>query len=83
VDKLNGIVKFFKKDSMWGFITHNNKDYFVHGNNIMEKEKILYYGENVTFTVIETTKGVMAVDVQRSRPNTGVCTSESAKETQV
>ena len=64
---------------MWGFITHGEKDYFVHGNNVIEKEKNLYYGETVTFNLVETTKGKMAIDVQRKRSSDNVCKSEPTK----
>lgn len=67
MDKLKGIVKFFKKEDHWGFITSGEKDYFFHGNNVDEKQKVMYTGEEVVFELIETSKGMMAVNVTRER----------------
>lgn len=79
MDKLNGIVKFFKKDSAWGFISCDQGEYFVHKDNVLDENKNLYYGEMVEFDIISTTKGEMAVDVRRKRPDTKLGKEASAK----
>ena len=82
MDKLNGIVKFFKKDMFWGFITADTgKDYFFHGNNVEEQDE-LYVGEKVLFETVETSKGIMAINVERERrsPNS-VGEETTTKET--
>jgi cold shock CspA family protein len=66
VDKLEGIVKFYKKDVGWGFITHDGVDYYVHASNLLMDKKTLYHGEKVVFHSIKTSKGLMAIDVERS-----------------
>lgn len=67
MDKLKGIVKFYKKDKGWGFVTAGTKDYFVHISNVLGDDKTLYVGEEINFNTIETVNGVMAVEIERTR----------------
>lgn len=63
----DGIVKWFSDSRGYGFI-HDGEDapeeYFVHYSVInMEGFKTLKVGQNVTYTLKQTDKGVQAVDV--------------------
>lgn len=63
----NGIVKWFSDSRGYGFI-HEGEDspeeYFVHFSAIkIEGFKTLKVGQNVTYSLRDTDKGVQAVDV--------------------
>ena len=64
-----GKVKWFNNDKGYGFIEFNDKDdVFVHYSAINQNGyKSLNEGDNVEFTLIETTKGYQAVNVNVSK----------------
>lgn len=62
---LRGKVKWFNNVKGYGFIEYENlEDIFVHYSAIVkEGYKTLKEGELVNFKLIETSKGLQAVDV--------------------
>lgn len=62
---MRGKVKWFNNEKGYGFIQYENlEDIFVHYSAIVkEGYKTLKEGELVDFHLIETTKGLQAVDV--------------------
>jgi len=62
---VKGTVKWFNNDKGYGFIQYENlEDIFVHYSAIVkEGYKTLKEGEVVEFHLIETAKGLQAVDV--------------------
>lgn len=64
-----GKVKWFNNDKGYGFIEFNDKDdVFVHYSSINQNGyKSLNEGDNVEFTLLETTKGYQAVNVNVSK----------------
>ena len=66
---MNGKVKWFSPDKGYGFITgEDTKDYFVHFSEIKGKGyKVLSEGDEVTFEVAETDKGIQATNVEVQR----------------
>ena len=64
---MRGKVKWFNNDKGYGFIEHNEggEDIFVHYSAIrMEGYKTLKEGNIVEFKLIETAKGLQAVNVE-------------------
>jgi len=67
-DKMNGVVKWFSAERGYGFVTidgdEDQIEYFVHYSYIqMDGYKTLKAGQEVTFKLIETDKGVQAQEV--------------------
>jgi len=62
---VRGKVKWFNNEKGYGFIEYEDlEDIFVHYSAIIkEGYKTLKEGELVDFNLIETTKGLQAVDV--------------------
>ena len=62
---MNGKTKFFNNRRGFGFITDaEGKDYFVHQSNIvMDGFRRLSEGQEVSFKVKESEKGLEAVEV--------------------
>ncbi len=62
---MNGKTKFFNNRRGFGFITDaEGKDYFVHQSNIvMDGFRRLNEGQEVSFKVKESEKGLEAVEV--------------------
>lgn len=62
---MRGKVKWFNNEKGYGFIEYEDlEDIFVHYSAIMkEGYKTLKEGELVDFNLIETVKGLQAVDV--------------------
>jgi len=62
---VRGTVKWFNNDKGYGFIQYENlEDIFVHYSAIVkEGYKTLKEGDQVDFHLIETTKGLQAVEV--------------------
>lgn len=62
---MNGKVKWFNNEKGYGFIDHSaGEDIFVHYSAIkQEGYKTLSEGQIVDFDLIETTKGLQAVNV--------------------
>ncbi len=62
---LRGKVKWFNNTKGYGFIEYENlEDIFVHYSAIVkEGYKTLKEGELVDFKLIETSKGLQAIDV--------------------
>lgn len=58
-------IKWFNNEKGYGFIENNgNEDIFVHYSNILKDGyKTLESGELVEFKIIETEKGLQAVEV--------------------
>ena len=63
---LKGAVKWFNNTKGYGFIEYGNlEDIFVHYSAIRKDGyKSLREGEIVEFKLIETTKGLQAIDVE-------------------
>lgn len=67
-ERLEGTVKWFSNERGYGFILQNestgNGEYFVHYSSlIMEGYKTLKAGQKITFELLQTEKGVQAVNV--------------------
>lgn len=62
---MRGRVKWFNNDKGYGFIDYpNNEDIFVHYSAIkQEGYKTLSEGQLVEFDLIETAKGLQAINV--------------------
>ena len=60
-----GIVKWFNNEKGYGFIEFDDKeDIFVHYSAINKKGyKTLNEGDNVEYTLLETSKGYQALNV--------------------
>lgn len=63
---MNGIVKWFNNEKGYGFIDHKSgEDIFVHYTAIKQDGyKTLSEGEMVSFDLIETPKGLQAINVK-------------------
>jgi len=61
---MEGTVKFFNTGKGFGFVTHEDKDYFVHITNIKEGV-VLRDGDAVTFDIEEGERGPKATNVDR------------------
>ena len=63
---MKGIVKNFNKEKGYGFIkTDEGKDLFFHYSELqMEGFKTVNAGQSVEFEVIETEKGLRAVNIK-------------------
>lgn len=62
--KQTGTVKWFNAKKGYGFITHGEKDVFVHYSGIsMDGFKNLNEGDEVSFRIEEGKNGPQAVDV--------------------
>ena len=63
---MTGIVKNFNNEKGYGFIkTDEGKDLFFHYSEIqMDGFKTIAAGQNVEFEVIETEKGLRAVNIK-------------------
>lgn len=64
--KMKGIVKNFNSEKGFGFIkTEEGKDVFFHYSELqMEGYKTVGKGQNVEFEIIETEKGLRAVNIK-------------------
>ena len=64
--KMRGTVKNFNKEKGYGFIkTDEGKDLFFHYSELqMEGFKTVNQGQTVEFEVIETEKGLRAVNIK-------------------
>lgn len=62
---MHGKVKWFNNDKGYGFIEYDNlEDIFVHYSAIVkEGYKTLSEGSLVNFKLVETSKGLQAIDV--------------------
>ncbi len=62
---MNGRVKWFNNEKGYGFIDHSSgEDIFVHYSAIkQEGYKTLSEGQLVSFDLIETPKGLQAINV--------------------
>lgn len=61
---MNGKIKFFSKERFFGFIIgEDNKEYFFHGNDIVNEAE-LFTDDPVEFTMIKTSKGKAATNVE-------------------
>ena len=69
---MTGKVKWFNNDKGFGFIEYNDlEDIFVHYSAIIKDGyKTLKEGAVVDFKLIETSKGLQAVDVQEKELTT-------------
>ena len=70
---MRGKVKLFNKNKGYGFIiTDDNTEYFVHWKSIVTNSprelKVLEQDELVTFDLMETDKGVQAINIIRVNP---------------
>jgi len=64
---LDGRVKFFNFSKGYGFIEHNQKDYFVHVTDLVDGD-LLLEGEEVVFKGVEGHKVHQAIEVSRKSP---------------
>ncbi len=67
---MKGKVKWFNSNKGYGFIiTDDNTEYFVHWKSIVTKNptelKVLEQNETVEFDLIQTDKGVQAINIIR------------------
>ena len=61
---IHGVVKWFNDEKGFGFITSENKDYFVHFKQIRtEGFKTLKEGQEVSFIPGKSDKGLIATEV--------------------
>ena len=65
---MSGKVKWFNNDKGYGFIDYTNgEDIFVHYSAIRQDGyKTLSEGQRVVFDLIETPKGLQAINVKAS-----------------
>ncbi len=63
---MEGKVKWFNNEKGYGFIDHDSgEDIFVHYSQIRKDGyKTLSEGQTVTFDLIETAKGLQAINVE-------------------
>ncbi len=71
---MKGTVKWFDDSKGYGFVlTEDNKEYFVHWKSIVtmsdKSRKYLVPDEEVEFDLMETDKGMQAINVIRLYPN--------------
>lgn len=67
---MKGKVKWFNSNKGYGFIiTDDNKEFFVHWKSIVSKSpnelKVLEQNEKVEFDLLQTDKGVQAINIIR------------------
>jgi cold shock protein len=66
-ERIDGVVKWFNAERGYGFVLRDgdgDNEYFVHYSYIqMDGYKTLRPGQRVTFTLVETDKGVQAQEV--------------------
>lgn len=64
---MKGKVKWFNTEKGYGFISdENGKDIFVHYSHILQDGyKTLAEGEEVSFDVVESEKGIQARNVEK------------------
>ena len=69
-----GKVKWFNNEKGYGFIEYNDlEDIFVHYSAIKkEGYKTLKEGDIVEFKLIETGKGLQAIDVEEIKETTSI-----------
>ena len=68
MSKYTGVVKWFDNEKGYGFISGNDgNDVFVHFSNIKENgtSKDLHEGEEVGFDVVDSPKGLSAINVHK------------------
>ena len=71
---MRGKVKWFNNEKGYGFIEYNDlEDIFVHYSAIKkEGYKTLKEGDIVEFKLIETGKGLQAIDVEEVKETTSI-----------
>ena len=71
---MRGKVKWFNNEKGYGFIEYNDlEDIFVHYSAIKKDGyKTLKEGDVVEFKLIETGKGLQAIDVEELKETTSV-----------
>ncbi len=67
---MRGTVKWFNSNKGYGFVmTEDNTEYFVHWKSIVTKHpselKVLEPNEPVEFDLMQTDKGVQAINIIR------------------
>ncbi len=70
---MKGKVKWFNSNKGYGFIlSDDNTEYFVHWKSIVTKTptelKVLYPDELVEFDLMNTDKGIQAINIIRLNP---------------
>ena len=65
---LNGKVKWFNPTKGFGFIARDDqeKDVFVHSSAVREANLELNEGDELTFEVTQTEKGLSAINLQNA-----------------
>lgn len=62
--RLTGTVKFFLSGAGYGFILHNEAEYFVHYSEIKQEGfRDLKTGDVVEFSPVDHGRGLKAIDV--------------------
>jgi len=56
-----GTVKYYNERSGFGYIKSNNIEYFVYESGLVDEIKA---GDKVTFRVVDTRKGLEAIEVR-------------------
>jgi len=61
---MNGFVKWFSEEKGFGFVSANNKDYFIHYKQIkVDGFKTLNPGDKVHFTPENSDRGPLATNL--------------------
>ena len=65
---IKGKVKWFNPTKGYGFIARedNEKDVFVHSSALQAANLELNEGDELTFEITETQKGISAVNLQKN-----------------
>ena len=58
-----GIIKWFSEEKGYGFITSDDKEYFVHASSVKERVTLIQ-GQHVQFTLKPGSRGEQANDVE-------------------
>jgi len=65
VEMINGIAKWFNASKGFGFVSADNKDYFIHFKEIQtEGFKTLKEGELIRFEPSQSPKGPLATNLK-------------------
>lgn len=59
-----GKIKWFSEHRQYGFIIHEDKEIFIHGNEIKSGQDILLTGQQVSFDLKAAKKGMQACNVK-------------------
>ena len=64
-ERIVGAIKWYDSVKRYGFISRpGEKDLFVHRSKLLSDESLYVEGAKVEFEIVETPKGLSAVDVE-------------------